>query len=140
MVEDNGDALGSGQMTHRIEKNDKDMFMVVEIKQGKYMNIRVKLDYNTEEVKCIAYFKSKNNYIFLFTLVNEKEKFDRKHNYFFMKKTLKEVEEMGQDNHQSLIKMEQNVIVILPNTFEGTKKELLGNFTRNMTFKELIDS
>ena len=139
MVEDNGDALGSGQLTHRVEKNDKDMFMIVEIKQGKYFNIRVKLDYNTEEVKCIAYFKSKNNYIFLFTLVNEKEKFDRKHSYFFMKKTLKEVEEMGQDNHQSLIKMEQNITVILANTFEGNKKELLGNFTKNMTFKELID-
>lgn len=82
------------------------MFMVVEGKAGKYMNIRIKLDYNTEDVKCIVYFKSKNNYVFMFTLVNDKEKFDRKHNYFLMKKSIKEVEEMGQDNHQSLIKME----------------------------------
>lgn len=106
MVEDTGDALGSGQLTHRIEKNDKDTFMVVEGKGGKYMNIRIKLDYNTEDVKVIAYFKSKNYYIFLFTLINEGQKFDRKFNYFFLKKSIKEVEEMGLDNHQSLIKME----------------------------------
>ena len=99
MVEDNQDAIGSGQLTHRVERNDRDTFMVVEGKQGKYMNIRIKLDYHSEEIKCIVYFKSKNNYIFLFTLVNEKEKFDRKHSYFFMKKTIKEVEEVGQDNH-----------------------------------------
>jgi hypothetical protein len=71
------------------------MFMVVEGKVGKYMNIRIKLDYNTEDVKCIVYFRSKNHYVFIFTLVNEMEKFDRKHNYFMMKKTVKEVEEMG---------------------------------------------
>ena len=113
--------------------------MVVEGKAGKYMNIRIKLDYNTEDVKCIVYFKSKNNYVFMFTLVNDKEKFDRKHNYFLMKKSIKEVEEMGQDNHQSLIKMEQMITVITPSTFEGTKKEILESFTRHMTFKELID-
>ena len=80
--------------------------MVVEGKDGKYINVRIKLDYNTEDVKCIVYFRSKSNYIFVFTLVNEKEKFDRKHTYFFVKKTVKEVEEMGLDNHQCLIKME----------------------------------
>jgi hypothetical protein len=87
------------QLTHRIEKNYKDMFMVVEGKAGRYMNIRIKLDYNTEAVKGIVYFRSKNHYVFFFTLVNEKEKFARKHNYFMMKKSIKEVEEMGQDNH-----------------------------------------
>ena len=48
--------------------------MVVEGKAGKYINIRIKLDYNTEDVKCIVYFKSKNNYVFMFTLVNDKLK------------------------------------------------------------------
>lgn len=139
VIDDNQDAIGSGQLTHRIEKNDKETFMVVEGKGGKYMNVRIKLDYHTEDIKCIVYFKSKNNYIFLFTLINESEKFDRKHNYFFMKKSIKEVEEMGLDNHQSLIKMEQMVTVIIPNSFEGTKKEILERFTRNMTFKELIE-
>jgi uncharacterized membrane protein len=113
--------------------------MIVEGKQGKYMNIRFKLDYNNEDVKCIVYLKTKNYYVFVFTLVNEKEKFARKHNYFMMKKTIKEVEEMAQDNHQSLIKMEQIVTVILANNFEGTKKEILSNFTRTMTFKELTE-
>jgi hypothetical protein len=35
--------------------------------------------------------------------------------------------------------MEQIVTVITPSTFEGLKKDILGSFTRNMTFKELID-
>ena len=98
LVEDQSDPV-SQQLTHRIEKNDKDTFMVVEGKQGKYLNIRIKLDYNSEDVKCIVYFKTSKSYVFVFTLVNEKEKFDRKHNYFFMKKSIKEVEEMASDNH-----------------------------------------
>jgi hypothetical protein len=116
------------------------LFMLVEGKQGRYINIRVKLDYNTEDVKCLVYFKTKNYYIFVFTLVNEKEKFNRKNNYFFLKKTVKEIEEMGQDNHQSLIKMEQLVTVIMPTLWDSrAKKEILGNITRQMSFKELIE-
>ena len=129
----------SGFLTHRIEKNDKDTFMVVESKDGKYINIRIKLDYNNEDVKLIMYYRTKTHYVFCFTLVNDTEKFDRKHNYFFMKKLIKEVEEMGLDNHQSLIKMEQPITVILSSPFEGTKKTILESFTRDMTFKDLIE-
>ena len=45
---------------------------------------------------------------------------------------------MGEDNHTSLVNFEQEVTVILGNRFEGSKKEILEAFTRDMPFSELI--
>ena len=118
MIDDKSDAM-SGQLTHRIDKKYKELFTIVEGKEGKYMNIRIKLDYHTEDLKLIMYYKTKSHYLFVFSIVNDKEKFEIKHNYFFMRKTIKEVEELSQDNHQSLIKMEQQITVILGEWLEN---------------------
>jgi hypothetical protein len=102
-------------MTYCLERQNSDMFMLVESKGGAYLNIRVKQDHNLEQIHFQMYTKNKTYYTFFFTLINEREKLDRKHTYFAVRKTIKEVEEMGIDNHESLIKMDQEVTIFLKN-------------------------
>ena len=138
LFEDEGESFKQ-QLTHRLTaKQHIDRFLTVEGKDGKYLNVRYKLDNCREDLRVIMYHRSKAHYLFCFALINEKEKFDRKHHYFFVNKTIKDVEQMGEDNHTSLVNFEQEVTVLLGNTFEGTKKEILEGFTRQMPFSELI--
>ena len=51
-----------------------------------YCNIRIKHDHMNEDVELQMYFRSKDYYVFLFTLVNEAEKYDRKQSFFFIRK------------------------------------------------------
>jgi hypothetical protein len=60
-----------------------------------------------------------------------------KKTYFFIKKSIKEVEDLGNDNHQSLITFQddQMVSVVTCNDLKGSKKEVLTKYLRTMTFK-----
>lgn len=66
------------------------------------------------------YYRSKNYYLFLFTLVNESDKFERKHAYFFIRKTIKQVEDLGLDNSLSLITQDQDVYIVKDNDMLGS--------------------
>lgn len=66
------------------------------------------------------YYRSKNYFLFLFTLVNESDKFDRKHTYFFIRKTIKQVEDLGLDNSLSLITQDQDVYIVKDNDMLGS--------------------
>lgn len=51
-----------------------------------------------------------------------------------------EIEELGSDNTEPLIRMETKVTIITENSFKGTKdSEILKEYTQEMSFKELID-
>mgnify|MGYP006893250764 CR=1 FL=1 len=84
---------------HSIERQQRDMFMIVEGKLGKYLNIRIKQDHNLETLHFQVYMRNKHYYTFFFTMVNEKEKLDIKHTNFAVRYSIKEIEEMGIDNH-----------------------------------------
>ena len=66
------------------------------------------------------YYRSKNYYLFLFTLVNESDKSERKHAYFFIRKTIKQVEDLGLDNSLSLITQDQDVYIVKDNDMLGS--------------------
>jgi len=55
-----------------------------------------------------------------------------KKTYFFVKKTIREVEELGNDNHQSLITFQedQKITVVMCNDLIGTKKQILEKYTK----------
>ena len=55
--------------------------------------------------------RTKHFFVFFFSLENYIEKFDRKHTNFVVRKTHREVEELGVDNIMSLIKMEQDITI-----------------------------
>ena len=75
------------------------------------------------------YYRSKNYYVFLFTLVNESEKYDRKHSFFFIRKSLKEVDELSEDNHsKSLISQDQEVYIVKENDSIGPNEVVLSKY------------
>ena len=85
------------------------------------------------------YYRSKNYYIFLFTLVNEKDKLNRKHNFFFIRKSLKEIDELSEDNHsKSLIALDQYVYIVKDNDSVGPNEVVLQNYIQRALFSELI--
>jgi len=82
-----------------------------------------------------AYYRSKWFYVFVFSL--QDSSIDPKHNYFFVRKTRSEVEEMGRDNHQSLVTPEQEVTVVVGTTMKGHPRDVLKAFTEKMKFSAL---
>ena len=66
-----------------------------------------------------------------------------KKTYFFIKKTIKEVEDLGNDNHQSLITFQEDQIqmvhVVMSNNLKGNKKDILSKYLQKMSFKALKD-
>lgn len=93
-------------VTHALPKSEIKHFMIVEGKNGSYHNIRIKDDHVMEQVDLQMYYRTKMWYVFIFCLVNENEKFNRKQTYFILRKSLKEIEDMGGDNHAALITMD----------------------------------
>lgn len=100
----------------------------MEGKNGKYFNIRIKMDHNNESITFQMYTRNNTHYCFCFTInVTEMKK-----TYFFVKKTIREVEELGNDNHQSLITFQedQKITVVMCNDLIGTKKQILEKYTK----------
>ena len=95
--------LPTPPICHWIERVHKDENMVVEGSNGKYLNIRVKMEHNKEKLHFQCYNRNKHFYTFFFALFNDVEKLNQKLTYFAIKKPIKEIEEMGVDNHNPLI-------------------------------------
>lgn len=85
------------------------------------------------------YYRSKNYYLFLFTLVNESDKFERKHAYFFIRKTIKQVEDLGLDNSLSLITQDQDVYIIKDNDMLGSDEVVHKKYIQQALFRELLE-
>lgn len=93
-----------------------------------------------ERIKPMMYQKTRHYYVFFFALKNDKDKAERKHTYFAVRKTVDEVMDLGYDNSNPLIKMDQKVTIIDENDFIGSKEsEICQKYTQEMPFKELID-
>lgn len=82
---------------------------------------------------------TRNNSFYCFCLTINSA--DLKKTYFFIKKTIKEVEDLGNDNHQALITFQEDqmVSVVMCNDLKGTKKEVLSKYLKQMSFKQLQD-
>ena len=123
------------KITHQINKNQKDLFIVVEKQGAEYINLKVKNEHLLEKVKPLMYHKTRQYYVFFFALKKED-----KHTYFAVRKSVDEVMDLGNDNSNPIIHMEQKVTIICENDFAGDKEsEILPKYSREMTFKELID-
>lgn len=133
-------------LSHRLEPNEKDSFWIVEGKDGRYYNIRYKADDNVSPDQIITpevYYRNQWYYVFVFSLANIGDALYPKHNYFFIRKTIAEVEELGLDNHQSLIRDDQIVTVVVGNDMVGKPRHVLERFTHNpetgtFTYADLI--
>ena len=121
-----------------------DTTVLVEDTEGHYMSVRVKLDTCTEKVRLQMYCRNKHWYSFFFTLTNDKDKDKKKqklkHHYFVVRRSVNDVIEMGQNNTEPIIKMEQDITVFTTNDFSSREEKVnLENYTRQMTFKDLIE-
>lgn len=103
--------------THNITNNDRDQFMLVEkvTQPGEYINIRIKdRELSKQDLVFQMYNKNKFCYTFFFALRNDKTQ-----TFFAICKTVEEVEEMGDNNHESLIKRSSEIVVIKENPFDS---------------------
>jgi hypothetical protein len=92
----NKKSLSNDKLTHHLPDELNSEFIIVEGKAGTYLTLRLNNSYNEDDVvKLQTYYKNKHWYVFFLTLVNESEKLDRKHTYFVIRKSHKEVENMG---------------------------------------------
>lgn len=125
----------SKQLTYRVPASDEQRFAIVEGKNGKYLNIRIKKDHTKESYTFQMYSRTNSFYCFCLTFNSA----DLRKTYFFIKKTIKEVEDLGLDNHQSLItaQEDQPVTVVMCNDLKGAKKEVLTKYLKTMTLKQL---
>jgi len=85
------------------------------------------------------YYRTKNYYLFLFTLVNDSEKFDRKHNWFFIRKTIKQVEQLGLDNSMALIAHDQDIYIVKENDMLGSDATVNAKYIEQALFRELLE-
>ena len=141
LTNSNKKSLSNEKLTHHIPEELNSEFILVEGKNGTYMTLRLINNYNEDDVVTLqTYYKNKHWYVFFLTLANESEKLDRKHTYFMIKKSHKEVENMGALNNIPLVSMDENVTIILQNKFKGeNEQENLGAYTQNMTYRDLLE-
>lgn len=82
-----------------VPRDHQNDFFFVEDKNGQYLSIRFKKPILKEEnITLQYYFKNKAFYVFFFTLTNEREKLDRKHTWFAVKKSVKDIIALSQNN------------------------------------------
>ena len=109
----------------------KDEFVLIEHKNGSYVTIRFQSIFSHEDMEDIVtletYYKNKTHYVFFMSLINESEKLDRKHSYFMIKKTHKEVENMGSNNNISLVTNDTPITIICNNKFKGESEDVMMN-------------
>lgn len=100
-------------LNYQLAKGDQVKYILVEGKNGTYHNIKIKQDHMKGKIHFQCYFKNKFFYTFVFTLIDDSQKLSRKHNYFFIKKSMKEVENMAQDNVIAVVTPGQNLTAIV---------------------------
>lgn len=68
-------------VAHSLPVTDAKHFCLVEgrnVDQSQYFNLRIKHNHMKENIELQMYYRSKQYYIFVFTLVNDAQKFDRR--------------------------------------------------------------
>jgi hypothetical protein len=85
------------------------------------------------------YNKNEFCYTFFFSLTNDIDKFDNKHTYFAVKKSIEDVNEIGQDNHIPIVDKDTDIVIFTENDFKADDNHILRNYTEEMTFAGLID-
>jgi hypothetical protein len=129
-------------LCHFIGKDLKDQFILIERPDSKsssgfYMTLRVKSENNEDQIQLQMYTKNKGNHLFFFSLINEKEKLDKKHTYFVIKKPSAELEKYV---NIPLISWETEVTSFFENPFDAeTEAGKLQAYTKTMTYKDLLD-
>lgn len=140
-IEDSHDA--SLKATHRIAFKDMDQFMVVEDPNGFYLNMRIKHEFNYQNVPYVIrvemYNKNEFFYTFFFSLTNDIDKFDHKHTYFAVRLSIDEVLEKGADNHLPIVDNETECVVFRENDLKAEDDSILRNYTQIMNFTDLVD-
>jgi hypothetical protein len=124
-------------LNHFILREHRDTFAIVEDTKGSYMSIRIKQDSLKEHVSLIMYSRNKTWYTFILTIGKSPKKL-----YFALRMSIADVEDLGENNNNSLIQdmKEQKVTVFLSNQYhQETEKENLKAYTEKMTFLELIE-
>lgn len=89
----------------------KDTFVIIENTKGTYMSVRAKLETCTEKLRLQMYCRNKQWYTFFFTLTNEKDKQNVKQHFFAIRRTIREVEELGQNNNDAIVTMDKDITV-----------------------------
>ena len=129
-------------LCHFIGKDIKDQFILIErpassSNTGFYMTLRVKSENNDDQIQLQMYTKNKGTHVFFFSLINEKEKLDKKHSFFAIKKSSAELEKFV---NIPLISWETEVTAFFENPFDAeTEAGTLQDYTTTMTYKNLLD-
>ena len=127
-------------LNFNINYMNKDTFVVIESAKASYLSLRVKQDHCTEDLRLQMYTRNKLWYTFFFTITNKKDKKNVKQHFFAIRRTIKDVEELGKNNHDSIITMDKPVTVFINNNYSSLKeKENLAAYTKSISFKDLID-
>ena len=79
------------------------------------MTLRTKKDSSEDQLKLQMYTKNRNIYTFFFSLIDDKEKLDRKHHFFCIKKTKEEVEALSTQNASSIVTWETEIVLFVNN-------------------------
>lgn len=127
-------------LSFHVKDLQKDTFVIVENSKGLYMSLRIKLEHCTEKLRLQMYTKNKHSYSFFFTLTNEKDKQNVNQHFFAIKKTVKDVEELGLNNNDAIITMDKEITVFVNNEYNNkNEKGNLAAYTQTMPFKDLIE-
>jgi len=131
------------KLKYSMEADLKDQFILVEAmtKKGNYLNIKIKPNEHWwSDLQYQMYSRNKFYYVFFFTFVNDKEKLNRKHHWFAIRKTIAEVEAMGDNNDHALITMHDDVCVFNENSFDGKDEgDNLKQYTTMMKLQDLVE-
>lgn len=103
------------------------------------MSIRVKQETCNSQFYLELYTKNKKYFTFIFKYFGSDK--DPQQAYFAVRKTIKEVEDMKEDNNVALIQEYdvQKVTVFLNNKFDGkTDDAILSAYTKEMTFNQFL--
>jgi hypothetical protein len=101
----------------KVRQNYTDTTVLVE-DNGRYMSVRYKLDICKEDLRLQTYSRSKNWFTFFFTLTSIKHNHPRQH-FFAVRRSVKDVIDLGENNKEPIIKMEQEVVVFLENDYSS---------------------
>lgn len=86
------------------------------------------------------YARNRTHYVFFFSLINDREKLDRKHHFFAIKKTKEEVDRLAALNAECLVEWESDIVLFKKNPFSGkSEAETLRGYTQMMKYKQLLD-
>ena len=117
--------------------------MLVEDPNGNYLNLRIKHEFNHQNIPYVIrvemYNKNEFFYTFFFSMTNDIDKFDHKHTYFAVRMSVDDVLERGADNHLPIVDNETDVVIFKENDFLAEDQQVLRNYTQMMSFHDLVE-